>query len=75
MKLGSKGYSVTTCRGKGKHEVLEDPMTGVSLVRIEFLVQPEVGDKIMQYLSRPELRRRAVAGCMETVQVPAAEEF
>jgi Nitrogen regulatory protein P-II len=75
MKLGSKGYTVMNCRGKGKHEILDDPLTGVSSVRIEFLVRPEVADKIMQYIDLPQFRLRAVAASMETVQVPASEEF
>jgi hypothetical protein len=75
MKLGSRGYSAMTCRGKGKHEILEEPLTGVSIVRIEFLVKPEVGEKIMEYFSLPQFRRRAVAACMETVQVPPGEDF
>ncbi len=75
MKLGSNGYSISQCRGKGKHEVMEDPRTGVSLVRIEFLMKPEVWDKIMEHLSDPDFRRRTVAACMETVQVPASDPF
>ena len=43
--------------------------------RITFLMQPEISDKIMQYHSLPEFRRRSVAACMESVQVPQAEEF
>lgn len=49
-------------------------MTGVSRVRLEFLVRPEVGEKTMEYLSLPDFRRRAVAACMEAVQVPASAE-
>lgn len=73
-KLGAKGYSVSDCRGKGKHDVLEDPRTGRSRVRIETLVKPEVGDKIMEYLSREEFKRRAVALCMESVEEPSNED-
>lgn len=75
LAVGARGYSAAECRGKGKHEILADPRTGASVVRIEFLVRPEVGEKIMYYLSSPEFRRRAVAACMESVQVPAGEEF
>jgi hypothetical protein len=75
LNLGAKGYSATNCRGKGKHEVLEDPLTGISRVRLEFIVRPEVADKIMDYLTLPEFRRRAVAACVEVVQVPASDEF
>jgi Nitrogen regulatory protein P-II len=74
-RLGSKGYSATACRGKGKHEVLEDPGTGATLVRLEFLVQPAVGEKILQYLDCPEFRRRAIAACMEEVSVVGSDDF
>jgi hypothetical protein len=47
LELGARGYSETDCRGKGKHDVMGDPLTGLSLVRIEVIVKPEVGEKIM----------------------------
>jgi hypothetical protein len=75
LKLGAKGYTVVDCRGKGQHEVVEDPMSGISRVRIETLVQPDVGEKIMEYLSRDEFKRRSVTACIETVGVTAAENL
>jgi hypothetical protein len=75
LKLGAKGYSVIECRGKGKHEIIEDPYTGISRVRIETLVQPAVAEKIMHYLARDEFKRRAVAACVESVEAPGAEHF
>jgi hypothetical protein len=75
LALGSKGYTAIECRGKGKHEIVEDPLTGISRVRIEALVQPAVADKIIAYLGRDEFKRRAVAACVETVQVAANEDF
>ena len=75
LKLGAKGYSVSECRGKGKHEIIEDPYTGISRVRIETLVQAAVGDKIMQYLARDEFKRRAMAACMDVVEATTGEDF
>lgn len=75
LRLGAKGYSVIECRGKGKHEVIEDPFTGVSRVRIDLLVAPAVADQIMTYLTRDEFKRRAVAACVETVEVAVSESF
>ena len=34
LKLGAKGYNCHYCMGKGRHEILEDPFTGRSRVRI-----------------------------------------
>lgn len=75
LELGAQGYSSVECRGKGKHEIIADPYGGHERARIELLVQPEVAEKILTYLSRPEFNRRAVAACMETVQVPKSDVY
>lgn len=75
MQLGSNGYSITECRGKGEHELVEDPFLGLSRIRIELIVQPAVAEKIIQHLSIDAYRSYALAACMETVQVAANERF
>jgi hypothetical protein len=75
MSLGSKGHSASPCRGKGKHDLPGDARTDCALVRLEFLVKPEVGEKIMQHLSQPQYWRRAVAACMEEVSVLESDDF
>ena len=75
-QLGSTGYTVTDCRGKGEHEVIPDPMTGVSQVRIEVLVEPDVAEKIVDYLqSSTGLKPYALAACVDSVDVAASEHF
>ena len=50
LKMGSTGYTVTECRGKGEHPVVDDPLgPNTSHVRIELLVTPQVADAIMAY--------------------------
>ena len=74
-KLGIKGYSRMECQGQGKHELVEDVFSGVSRVRIEMIVQPAVGQAILDYLARPEFENYAVTTCLESVQVSAKDEF
>jgi hypothetical protein len=74
--LGSKGYTVVDCRGKGEHGgSVDDPFSASKRVRIEVLVQPAVADAIMEYLSTGAVQHRSVAACVETVQVGKDERF
>ena len=50
-------------------------MTGISRVRIEVFVQPEVAQKIMDYLYSEDLRHYALVACVETVEVSSHESF
>jgi hypothetical protein len=75
LSLGSTGYTVTECRGKGDKAVLDDPMCSATHVRIEVLVQPHVAEKIMKFLDLHHLRSQAVAACVEDVQVPKADHY
>ena len=74
-KLGIKGYSRMECEGQGEHEVVEDVFTGLSRVRIEMIVQPAVGQAILDYLHCPELDNYGVTACLEKVQVSAVDQF
>ncbi|WP_435005685.1 P-II family nitrogen regulator [Tundrisphaera lichenicola] len=75
LHLGATGYSIVECRGQGEHEVVVDPFRGAARVRIEVLCRPEVGEKILDYLSGENFQRRAVAACMEHVEVASGDKF
>ena len=76
LKLGSTGYTVTECRGKGEHPVVDDPLgPSSSHVRIELLVRPEVADKIMEYLISYHLKNPSIAACVDSVDVPKGERY
>jgi hypothetical protein len=75
LALGANGYTLMECRGKGKHELVEDFLSGNTRSRIELLVQPPVADKIMTYLGSVQFHHHAVTACMETVQVGPNELF
>ena len=74
-KLGIKGYTRQDCQGQGEHEVIEDVFTGLSRVRLEMIVQPAVGNAILDYLHGPEFENYAVTTCLENVQVSADDQF
>lgn len=75
LAMGSNGYTVLACRGKGEHDTVADPFATVTRIRIELLVQPEVGQKILAYVDSPALKSHPVAACMESVQVVASERY
>jgi hypothetical protein len=74
-ELGSNGYTVVDCRGKGEHSVVTTPFDEATQVRIELLVQPVVAERIIDHLASGQYQSRAIAACMETVQVAANERF
>jgi hypothetical protein len=75
LAMGSTGYTVMACRGKGEHDTVADPFANVTRLRIELLVQPEVAHKILAYVDSPALKSHPVAACMETVQVVESERY
>ena len=76
LKMGSTGYTVTECRGKGEHPVVDDPLgPSTSHVRIELLVTPEVANKVMAYFVSYHHRNPSIAACVESVDVPKSERY
>jgi hypothetical protein len=75
LQMGSTGYTVSVCRGKGEHDTVDDPFANVTRVRIELLVQPEVAEKILELVDSPQFKKHPLAACMETVQVAASERY
>jgi hypothetical protein len=76
MDMGARGYTVTSGRGMGRHETLEDPLfDNMNRVRIEMMVQPKAAEEILQWIASPTFSRRSVAACMETVEVINDRDF
>ena len=75
IQLGAKGYTITECRGLGEHKAVDDPLAKSTHVRIELLVNPQVGEKIMEYLRKQDDRHLAVSACEESVLVNNASRF
>ena len=74
MKSGARGYNCVYCFGKGRHEVLEDPFTGRSRVRIEVLVREEVAETIMDFVHESEFAAYPITAFMDTVEVHPNDE-
>jgi hypothetical protein len=73
-ELGAKGYTQMECRGKGGHVLMDDFVSGgVSRVRIETIVQPDVAEKIIDRLE--QYRELAMTFCVEDVQVTRPHKF
>lgn len=75
LRLGARGYTVLPCRGKGRHEIVSDPYTGISTIRFELLVTDKTADDIIQYLHGSKFRHHALVVCVEHVEVFADEVF
>jgi hypothetical protein len=73
--MGAKGYTLVEARGVGQHAVFDDPFARSTHVRIELLLQPTVADSISDYLAKLHGQNRAVAACVESVQVADPERF
>jgi hypothetical protein len=75
QKLGAKGYTCVEAKGRGDHGTVEDLWAHSSHIRIELLVQPQVADKIVDYLASPAMRAQSIAFTSEDVNVFNPEHF
>jgi hypothetical protein len=77
LKMGAHGYTIIECKGgKGVQGVLEDPFsTPSSRVCIEVLVDPEIGDQILDFFSNPQFDKYAILVCMDPVEVGVREHY
>lgn len=71
-QLGAKGFTAMDCRGRGEHELLQDAFAGATRVRIEVIVQPDVADKILEYLETPQFAHQPIMASIETLEVPSS---
>jgi hypothetical protein len=77
LKMGAHGYTIIECRGgKGIHGVLEDPFSSQSSrICVEILVDPEIGEKILEFFSSPQFDKYAILVCMDPVEVGVREHY
>ncbi len=75
LKLGAHGYTCVYCFGKGEHEVIEDPFTGRSRIRIELLARPEVATAILEFIHKSKFEILPVIGFMDEVEVNKTDRF
>jgi MFS superfamily sulfate permease-like transporter len=72
FELGAKGYTVVDCRGVSIHS---QPNEGNTKVRIEAIVSPAVGNRILAYLADEILDEFRVAVSIENVEVIQGDYF
>ena len=72
--LGATGYTAIYARGAGRTALAEasDP---VEVVRLEFLLPPELSRRALDYLRAEILPRHSVTACVETVAVANIASF
>jgi hypothetical protein len=73
--LGARGYTLVEARGVGTHPTAEDPFAKSSHVRIELMVNHELGDRIMEFLQGLHTHRQPVTACIEDVEVADPEHY
>ncbi|MBS0209396.1 MAG: hypothetical protein JSS27_10605 [Planctomycetes bacterium] len=76
LRLGAKGYNVVPCRGKGTHAIIGDQFHNLpEEVRIELLVQADIGKKIFAWLKDEILDNHAVMAYLDEVQISPSDNI
>jgi hypothetical protein len=75
IPLGASGYTATTCRGMGKHDLRCEEAITTERVRIEIIATGQAMDKILGYLAEAILPHHYATACLETVDVLRTEQF
>jgi MFS superfamily sulfate permease-like transporter len=75
ISLGATGYNAIACRGIGQHELENGRRHEDSKVRIEAIVLPGVGERLLTYLRREVLPVEHLTVCIEQVDVLRRDHF
>jgi len=75
VALGASGYTATACRGVGRSTLADGSDVNISQVRLETIVQPDVADRILDYLRSDITPAHRVAVYTETVEVLRQDNF
>lgn len=76
LRLGARGYTISDCRGKGEHGIVDNLLSGASSqIRIETIVQPVVADAIFDYLEHSVFDRYAVTAWIDQIEVSRHDRF
>ncbi len=75
IELGATGYTVSPCRGMGKHNLSQDGHSTEERIRIEIIgTRPSV-DRILAFLSTDVMPKYMTTACVETVDVLRLDSF
>ena len=72
--LGATGYTAIYARGAGR-TALAEAAEPVEVVRLEFLLPPELSRRALDYLRAEVMPRHSVTACVETVAVASMAAF
>lgn len=75
LRLGAKGWSAVNCRGDAELSANRAFLDAGAKSRIEFIIQPAVAEKIIDYLAEDILPNFAVVVTVESVQVLRPQIF
>jgi MFS superfamily sulfate permease-like transporter len=75
VALGASGYTATECHGVGRSTLTDGSDVNISQVRLETIVQPDVADRILDYLRSDITPAHRVAVYTETVEVLRQDNF
>ena len=74
LKLGAHGYTISKAKGKGTHSLRMTEWEGENS-RIEVLVNADIADKILQYISEHYFEKYAIVVYLSTVEVLRNDKF
>lgn len=76
VSVGVSGYTVTDCRGAGRHDLSRgDGWPAAPRVRIEVIATPEVCKHLLACLRKDILPKHPMTICIETVEVVCRDDF
>lgn len=75
LRLGAKGYTVIECRGAGRHEILENPLSGATRIRMEIWADRAVADNILRHLRDHVSPHYGLSVSVNNIQVLRPELF
>jgi len=73
LELGVSGFTVTPCHGAGRST--EAASDSDNQVRMEFVMQPDKVDDLLDYLRSAVLQEHRILTCVETVAVVRPDHF
>ena len=74
-KLGSKGYTISSARGKGEKGIRNDHWSANSNVKVEVICCPKVCDQIVEFIKEHYLKNYAIILFVSDVEVLRPAKF
>jgi MFS superfamily sulfate permease-like transporter len=75
VQFGATGFTAQTCRGAGRHDLLNGIVPTDSKVRIEVVIPHQPCERILSFLRQEVMPTHHVTACVETVDVMRRDDF